>query len=315
MRNRRIKSFYFKTGRCERLEDRNMLSGHPVAALFSPATFGFGFRAREAASFSVSALHSSGTAGYGDGTALTASLTDPNSSATGTVTYSTESHCGQSETELTISVTGAADNTSLDILIGGTVVGTLATDSTGAGKLVLSSNPSGTEQSLPLNFPTSITAGTAITVGSLSGTFAASTSTGGTGDGGSGGCGHSQGTSLSASLTDSAGNGTGTATLTTKTYDGTTTTKLTVSVTGAADGASLDVVIDGTTVGTLTTDSTGAGSLVLSSNPTGTEQALPPNFPTISAGSSITIGSLSGTFATSTTSVSAHFAHAHHFRR
>ncbi len=314
MRNRRIKSFYFKTGRCERLEDRNMLSGHPVAALFSPETFGFGFRAREAASVAVSAFHSSGTAGYGDGTVLTASLTDPNSSATGTVTYSTDSHCGQSETELTVSVTGAADNSSLDISIGGTVVGTLMTDSTGAGKLVLSSNPSGTEQSLPTNFPTSIAAGTAITVGSLSGAFAASTSTGDSGDDGSGGCSHSQGTTLSASLADPTGSDTGTATLTTKTYDGTTTTKLTVSVTGAADGASLDVVIDGTTVGTLATDSTGAGTLVLSSNPTGTEQALPPNFPTVSAGSTITVGSLNGTFATSSSSVSAHFAHAHHFR-
>jgi hypothetical protein len=281
--------------------------------LFSPETFGFGFRAREAASFAVSAIHSSATAGYGDGSVLTASLTDPNSSATGTVTYSTESHC-QSETELTVSVTGATDNASLDISIGGTVVGTLMTDSTGAGKLVLSSNPSGSEQSLPSNFPTSIAAGTAITVGSLSGSFAASTSTGGSNDGGSGGCSHSQGTTLSASLTDPTGSDIGTATLTTKTYDGTTTTKLTVSVTGAADGASLDVVVDGTTVGTLTTDSTGAGTLVLSSNPTGTEQSLPPNFPTISAGSTITLGSLSGTFAISTTSVSAHFGHTHHVR-
>ncbi len=314
MNNRRTRSFYFKTGRCERLEDRNMLSGHPIAAMFSPETFGFGFRAREAASFAVGALHSSSVAGDGSETVLTASLTDPNSSATGTVTYTTGSHCGQSETELTVSVTGAADNTSLDISIGGTVVGTLMTDSTGAGKLVLSSDPSGTEQSLPSNFPTSIAAGTAVTVGSLNGTFAAPTSTGGSDDGGSSGCSHSVGTRFSASLTDATG-ATGTATVTTKTYNSTTTTKLTVSVTGATASSPLDVVIDGTTVGTLTTDSTGAGTLTLSSNPTGTEQPLPSNFPTVSAGSTITVGSLSGTFATSTTSVSARFAHAHHHWR
>jgi hypothetical protein len=315
MNNRRTRSFYFRTGRCERLEDRNMLSGHPIAAMFSPATFGFGFRAREAASFSAGALQSFGTAGDGAQTVLTASLTDSTSGATGTVTYSTGSHCGETETELTVSVTGAVANASLDVSIGGAVVGTLSTDSTGAGKLVLSGDSYGTEQALPSNFPTSIAAGTAVTVGSLSGTFATPTSTTGSDSGGSTGCGHSQGTTLSASLTDSAGTGTGTVTLTTKTYNGTTTTKLTVSVTGATASSPLDVVIDGTTVGTLTTDSTGAGTLTLSSNPTGTEQSLPANFPTVSSGSTITVGSLSGTFATSTTSVSARFAHAHHHWR
>jgi hypothetical protein len=314
MNNRRTRSFYFKTGRCERLEDRNMLSGHPIAAMFSPATFGFGFRAREAASYSAGALQSPATTGYGAGTVLTAALTDSTSGAMGTVTYSTGSHCGETETELTVSVTGAAANASLDVSIGGAVVGTLTTDGTGAGKLVLSSDPYGSEQALPSSFPTSIAAGTAVTVGSLSGTFVAPTSTGGSDDGGSSGCSHSVGTRFSASLTDATG-ATGTATVTTKTYNGTTTTKLTVSVTGATASSPLDVVIDGTTVGTLTTDSTGAGTLTLSSNPTGTEQLLPANFPTVSAGSTITVGSLSGTFATSTTSASARFAHAHHHWR
>ena len=245
-------------------------------------------------------------------TVLTALLTDSTSGATGTVTYSTGSHCGTAETELTVGVTGAAANASLDVSIGGTVVGALTTDSTGAGKLVLSSDPSGTEQALPSNFPTNIAAGTAITVGSLSGAFAASTSTTGSDSGGSTGCSHSQGTTLSASLADSTGTGTGTATLTTKIYNGTTATKLTVSVTGATASSSLDVVIDGMTVGTLTTDSTGAGALTLSSNPTGAEQSLPPNFPTVSSESTITVGTLTGTFASSTASVSARFAHAHH---
>src|SRR4029077_19661837 len=100
--------FYFKSGRCERLEDRNMLSGHPIAAIFSPATFGFAFRGREAASFGTSVLRSSGVAGSADQTVLTASLTDSTSGTTGTVTYSTGSHCGTAETELTVGVTGAA---------------------------------------------------------------------------------------------------------------------------------------------------------------------------------------------------------------
>jgi hypothetical protein len=71
-------------------------------------------------------------------------------------------------------VTGAAANSTLDVAIDETVVGQLTTDNTGAGSLVLSSNPSGTEQALPLDFPTNLSAGSTVTVGTLTGTLASS---------------------------------------------------------------------------------------------------------------------------------------------
>ena len=90
----------------------------------------------------------------------------------------------------------------------------------------------------------------------------------------------SQRTTLTATLSDASNSAvTGTASYTTKTTDGVTTTKLSVSISGADANSTLDVAIDGTVVGQLTTDDTGAGSLVLSSDPTGTEQSLPDNFP------------------------------------
>jgi hypothetical protein len=287
MERRRSKRFYFKTGRGEQLENRNMLSGHPLMVAFSP--FGFEGRAAAREAFghfgsAVAGLHSSAA----HGTTLTATLTDStNPTATGTVSYQTGGYCGNSTTSLTVSVSGEAANTALNITIGGVVIGTLTTDATGAGTVTFSSNPTGSQRSLPSNFPTTIAAGTAVTVGPLSGSFATATTKGG-GDGDSFGCNHSATTTLTASLTDSTSSATGTATFTSSKSHGATTSSLTVSVTGAAASSSLDVVVNGTTVGTLTTDSTGAGALTLSSG-----------LPTISSGSTMTVGTLSGTFASS----------------
>jgi hypothetical protein len=228
------------------------------------------------------------------GTTLTATLTDSsNPTATGTVNYQTGGHCGNSTTSLTVLVSGEAVNTALGIAIGGVTIGTLTTNATGAGTVTFSSNPTGSQQSLSSNFPMSIAAGTPVTVGPLSGSFAAATTTGGgdsdgDGDGASGGCHHSHTTTLIASLTDSSTSATGTAAFTSTKSHGNTTSSLTVSVTGTAASSPLDVVVNGTTVGTLTTDSSGAGTLTLTSG-----------LPTISSGSTITVGTLSGTFATS----------------
>jgi hypothetical protein len=171
MNTRRAKSYYFKTGRIEQLEPRNMLSGHPIAAAFSAAAFGF-----HRAVTSTTAHVAASTGGKAAQTDLTAALTDPSNSATGTVTYQMGSGCGGTvSTSLTVNVSGAAASSTLDVTIGGVTIGTLTTDSSGAGTLVLSSNPTGSQQTLPSNFPTSIAAGTAVAVGSLSGTFATAT--------------------------------------------------------------------------------------------------------------------------------------------
>jgi hypothetical protein len=181
-----------------------------------------------------------------------------------------------------------------------TVIGTLTTDSTGAGTLVLSSNPTGSQQALPSNFPTNIAAGSTIAVGTLSGILAAPTP-----PTMPGGCGQSSSVNLTAPLVDSVGDATGTATFVSSTSKGVTNTVFSLSVTGATASTTLtvSVTVGGTTtvIGTLTTDSTGAGTLVLATNPTGSEQSLPANFPTnIAAGTVVSVGSLSGTLATTT---------------
>jgi hypothetical protein len=159
---------------------------------------------------------------------------------------------------------------------------------------------------LPTDFPTAIGADTAITVGTLSGTLVADADSGDGESGGHGDCHHSSGdTSLSASLTDSdtTSTATGTATYQVDSESGDTT--FSVSVTGATASSTLDVSIDDTVVGQLTTDETGAGSLVLSSNPTSTQQQLPADFPTnLSAGSTVTVGTLTGTLASTSTGTS-----------
>jgi hypothetical protein len=189
-----------------------------------------------------------------------------------------------------VNISGADANSTLDVAIDGTVIGQLTTDDTGAGSLVLSSDPTGTEQSLPDNFPTNIAADSTITVGTASGTFAADEESGG-------GCDAAGHTSLTAALTDATSTATGTATY--KAASDGSSTVFSVTTAGATANSTLDVAIDGTVVGQLTTDDTGAGSLVLSSNPTGTQELLPTKFPTsVSAGSTVTVGTLSGTFET-----------------
>jgi len=174
---------------------------------------------------------------------------------------------------------------------------------------------------LPENFPTNIGADTAISVGTLSGTLVADTNSGdgdAEGEGHGGGCHHSSaGTSLEASLTDTDTTSTATGTATYKVDSETGDTTFSVSVTGAAASSTLDVAIDDTVIGQLTTDETGAGSLVLSSNPTDTEQALPLDFPTnLSPGSTVIVGTLTGTLASTITGTStASFAGLHAGRR
>jgi hypothetical protein len=273
----------------------------------------------------ASAAHERGGASLGscsesDESSFTATLTDSDGTATGTATYSTQTSDGEVETTFSVSIAGAAADTTIDVTVGETIVGQLTTDASGAGSLGLSSNPTGTEERLPTDFPTAIGADTAISVGTLSGTLVADDTDSGDseGQGRHGGC-HgdtSVDTSLETSLADSdtASTATGTALYQVDSETGETT--FSVSVTDATASSTLDVAIDDTVVGQLTTDETGAGSLVLSSNPSDTQQALPLDFPTnISAGSTVTVGTLSGTLASTTTTSEAHFGGLHSGRR
>jgi hypothetical protein len=317
--------------RPEQLETRAMLA----AGGFMPFAFGAhhggdGLGQQAATQFVSSAIagrltgNEQGSASCGsysdsDETSFTATLTDSSGTATGTATYSTQTFEGEVETTFSVTVAAATADTTFDVTVGDTVVGQLTTDDTGAGSLVLSSNPTGTEQELPADFPSNIGADTAITVGTLSGSLVADTSTGnGEGEGHGSGChgDSSVDTSLEASLTDldTTSTATGTASYQVDNESGTTT--FSVSVSGATASSTLDVAIDDTVVGQLTTDETGAGSLVLSSDPSDTEQALPLDFPTnLSAGSTVTVGTLTGTLALANSGTTDSYVRALHFGR
>jgi len=82
---------------------------------------------------------------------------------------------------------------------------------------------------------------------------------------------------------------------------GKTQQSFSVSVQGAAPSTTLDVLINAVKVGQISTNPSGNGRLVFSSNSHGSASAFPANFPTIGANDSISVGmSLSGAFAAGT---------------
>jgi hypothetical protein len=120
------------------------------------------------------------------GIGLVAPLSDANNStARGVVGLRTFA----SETEVVVKVSGAEASSSLDVTIGDTVVGQLETDENGAGKLVLSTDPTDDETDLPDDVAAAITTGTTVSVGTLTGNFATPTRPGPFGGGPLGGGG------------------------------------------------------------------------------------------------------------------------------
>jgi Ca2+-binding RTX toxin-like protein len=82
-----------------------------------------------------------------------------------------------------------------------------------------------------------------------------------------------------------------------KNDDGSLKTEFEVEVHHLAANTTFDIIIDGVTVGQITTDGSGDGELEFSSDPSGGEAPFPAAFPTIEAGSLISIGNvLQGTF-------------------
>lgn len=122
---------------------------------------------------------------------------------------------------LKIQVKGAAASTSLDVQLDGVSIGTLTTDASGNGKLTLT------------DLTAVVNANSAITVGDIAGTFAQ--------------------VKYSAALTGS------TSTLTGQTGYNALKHSLNVYFTGGTAKTVYNVLIDGTSVGTLTTNQSGAG--------------------------------------------------------
>jgi hypothetical protein len=257
------------------------------------------------------------------GSALTALLTSAtNTSETGAAIYKTETENGQTSAELIIAVKGGPASTTLNVTVADPAnptvqipVGQIQTDASGNGVLVLSTNPLGCEMAFPAGFPT-LTAGFSLTVGTdLTGMLAVPTPPvhgGGGGGDGQGHEGHGHGgqnapTVLTAMLTSTTNTGeSGTVIFEAGTQHGQSQAELIVFVKGAAPNASLNVTVtdsaSGSTTpvaaGTLTTDANGHGRLVLSSDPHGKEIAFPANFPSLTAGFTVAVGTdLTGTLA------------------
>jgi hypothetical protein len=285
--------------RVESLESRALLAGHSAGASFGLATAAMHHELPDAVAAHVAAptaganLAAANATNAAQQTVLVAHLaqTDGVGAGSGEATFHTSTVRGVTTSRLTVELQGATANTQFTVAVNGTTLGTITTDANGAGELMLTSNPKGSQQGFPAGF-TGISAGDTLTVTSgtdstdaLSGAFAAvgKPQTPPT---------HAQPVNLKATLTDSTAGSTatGVAGYHTVTAHGTTHTQLEVAITGATPNTTLDVNLvnsSGTTkLGTIMTDANGSGVLHVS------DSSL-----TIAAGDTITVGTLSGTFA------------------
>ena len=259
-------------------------------------------------------------------THLFATLTNSSGTVVGTAAFESETDGTNTNQKLVITVLGAAANATYEVTTGTTDLGAITTDANGNGRLVLASSTATSTAStasakttttgtLPADFTlaagaTIMLASTDTTVDPLNGTFATASGDIGLGNGhGRGGChgdnGDNNVTRVEASLT----NGTtsvGRAVFSTYTNsDGTTTDLLRVHLKGADTSTTLDVSIDGTSLGSISTDAKGNGILILSSNPKSSNVGQLPTGFTVTSTSTIQIGTtITGSFGSSTTSSS-----------
>ena len=215
---------------------------------------------------------------------LSGSLSD-SSGDTGTLSYETGKLLGVEEAVFTITGDTSSASSSVSILVGTTTVGTVTLDSSGDGTLIV-----------PVSSLTAVPAsGSAVSlVGTttLTGTLATSTSTTGNGGGGCMGGGSNSSTTLTSSLGDDSGD-TATIEYQTGQIGGVNDAVLTVSGDTTAEGTSQTVTINGTAVGSISIDSSGNGTLIVPISTLGT---------TVASGSTVSVGGLSGTFASSSSS-------------
>ncbi|HTQ39326.1 MAG TPA: hypothetical protein VMJ32_09870 [Pirellulales bacterium] len=290
--------------RIERLEQRQLLCGAAATgSLLQAAAHSALVAGAHTSSAVTNTLKSSTSSGASDESTDTyffATLTNSSGEIVGTASFETEVSGTTTKESLVIAVVGGAANASYEVTVGTTDLGALTTDANGNGRLILTSSTStssttssaatancaGTGNTTTGTLPTGFTlaagatinlASTDTTVDPLNGTFAASTGEIGEGNGngyggnGYGGC-HGSDASITrsvATLTDSASGATvGKSVFTTITHsDGTTVDILRVHLTGTDVSSTFDVSVDGTDVGSITTDANGNGYLILSSNP------------------------------------------------
>ncbi len=239
--------------------------------------------------------------------------------ARGEAEYESEAEHGRTEQKFKVTVEQAAPETAYSVAVDGIVVGELTTDAQGRGRFGLSSDPGSDEADLPADFP-AISPQSVVTVGSLlTGSFdgtSGSTTDDGTSsesdDHGDDDLDHGSDDNLDDSSGDddlhgessqeleaylrSDGTAQGKAEFEAESEHGGQQQEFSVRISNADPATSYDVVVNGVTVGQITTDDLGRGFLKLQSGDDhGTP--LPADFPTIEVGSTIQVGELlSGTF-------------------
>ncbi len=281
----------------EGLEGREMLSANPVfhRPILGGDDAGHGNAALVGPSIAAAIAASTPTAS--NETHLVANLTN-NGNAAGRASYEAETEHGTSQQQLSVNVQGATTNVTLNVTVDGNVIGTLKTDASGQGKARFGNNPTKANvQALPDNF--TLNDGSTIVVGdAISGSFAAPVPGGDSHDHENEGSESQENeTELHASLTNN-GVAAGKAAYHAETENGVTHQSLRVKVTGLGAGTTFNVTVDGTVIGTLTTNASGKGKARFSSNPKSANViALPANF-TLTPGSTIMVGdTVIGTFA------------------
>ena len=239
--------------------------------------------------------------------------------ARGEAEYESESEHGRVQQQFEVAIENAEAGSIHDVAIDGVVVGQLTVNGSGRGRLRLSSSPEDNDQPLPADFPV-VTAQSVITVGSVAaGSFDGSPvgSSDDHSDDHSNGDptdddsshdnmddhgGSEQDEQSDASVEWQAalrGDGTaqGRAQFETESEHGAEKQEFSVQLDGAEASATYDVIVDGVTVGQVTTDELGQGFLKLASGDD-SYAPLPDDFPTIQAGTAISVGSVvNGTFA------------------
>jgi hypothetical protein len=316
--------------RLERLERRDLLCSSMASLAAAASSHGSAQAASIAQPHAAASASSSSASDESSETHLIATLTNSAGVVVGTAFYETEVHGTTTTQELLINVAGGAANASYTVTSGTTNLGTLTTDANGNGRLFLSSTTSSTMASaktpanakgtLPADFTlaagaTIALASTDTTVDPLNGTFATAAGDLEPGPGrGRGDCGgeHAMVSRVVANLIngDAAA---GKAVFTTIAQsDGSSTQILRIRVTGADANSTLDVSIDGTSVGSITTDADGNGHLILSSNPHNSNVGQLPAGLNVTSTSTITVGTaITGTF-NSTSSAGDHHGHRSH---
>jgi len=252
---------------------------------------------------------------------LFATLINSSGTVVGTAAYESETNDSNTTQVLVIRVVGGAARAGYEVTIGTTDLGALTTDGDGKGRLILRSRSSSSSSAAAANSSTTfgrlpadftLAAGATIALAStdasmdaLNGTFA--TSSGDLGLVGGFGCHggeHGNVTRLVTQLNDSSASATGKAVFTTIAHaDGTTDQILRVRVKGADAGATLNVSVDGTSVGSIVTDDKGNSQLILSSNPSNSSVGQLPSGLNVTSTSTITVGeSIGGTFSNGSSS-------------